>query len=276
MGYKNSRPVGGGDINQSYILHTTDGPYFVKCNHAELLSMFEAETEGLLELSRTNAVRVPKPLCTGTTHTEAYLVMEYIDLDSGKPLNYAVFGDQLAEQHRLIANQFGWRRDNTIGSTPQINTPADDWVDFFRLHRLGYQLRLVEENGASPMLIDKCRQLLDKLHQFFINYTPQPTLLHGDLWRGNVAADQNGDPVIYDPAVYYGDRETDIAMTTLFGGFAESFYAAYQQAWPLDPGYATRKHLYNLYHILNHLNLFGGSYEIQAQRMIDLLLSEIR
>jgi len=268
--------VTGGDINRSCILHTTDKSYFVKSNRPDLLDMFKAESDGLRELARAGAIRAPAPVCTGYTSDQAYSVMQLVELFVLGATSEARLGEQLAAQHRATTESFGWHRDNTIGSTPQINTLTDDWVDFFKLHRLGYQLNLAKDNGANAALIDKGGRLLHLLPHFFTGYQPIPSLLHGDLWRGNVAADNNDNPVIFDPAVYYGDREADIAMTELFGGFSHQFYAAYQNAWPLDPGYATRKHLYNLYHILNHYNLFGASYTAQAEHMIERLLSEVR
>ncbi len=171
--------------------------------------------------------------------------------------------------------RFGWGRENTIGSTPQINTPSDDWIEFWRERRLGKQLELAAHSGYCGRLQRQGERLLGKFAGLFAGYRPLPSLLHGDLWSGNYAADAEGNPVIYDPAPYYGDREADLAMTELFGGFGRAFYNAYQQAWPLDDGYRTRKTLYNLYHILNHLNLFGGGYLGQAESMIDSLLAEI-
>jgi len=268
--------VAGGDINRAGILHTTDKSYFVKSNRPELLHMFEAEADGLRELARAKAMRVPMALCAGGTSDLAYIVMEHINLARLTAKSESRFGKQLATQHRVTTDNFGWHRDNTIGSTTQINTLTDDWVSFFKLYRLGYQLNLARDKGAATALIDKGGQLLDSLRCFFTDYRPVPSLLHGDLWRGNVAADDNDNPVIFDPAVYYGDREADMAMTELFGGFSDQFYAAYQDAWLLDSAYTTRKHLYNLYHILNHYNLFGASYAAQAEHMIDRLLSELR
>ena len=177
--------------------------------------------------------------------------------------------------HRVCARAFGWDRDNTIGSTPQVNTADADWVSFLREQRLRYQLDLARANGADAGLLDGGERLLDALPRFFDSYYPHPSLLHGDLWGGNWSADAEGQPVIFDPAVYYGDREADLAMTELFGGFDDRFYHSYRQAWPLDAGYNSRKVLYNLYHVLNHYNLFGGGYARQAQGMIETLLAEL-
>jgi fructosamine-3-kinase len=177
--------------------------------------------------------------------------------------------------HRITRPAFGWVRDNTIGSTPQINTPADDWIGFWRDRRLRFQLELAVRNGAGGSLQAGGERLLDEFPRLFSSYTPVASLLHGDLWGGNQAYTRAGEPAIYDPAVYYGDRETDIAMTELFGGFGRDFYAAYREHYPLDEGYAVRRRLYNLYHVLNHFNMFGGGYLSQARGMLDSLLSEL-
>ncbi|OOY41228.1 hypothetical protein BOV91_12580, partial [Solemya velum gill symbiont] len=165
--------------------------------------------------------------------------------------------------HRKTADAFGWNLDNTIGSTPQLNDWNKSWINFWREQRLGYQLQLAGHQGSLQRQGEK---LLESFH-LLIDHAPQPSLLHGDLWGGNIGYDDSGNPVIFDPALYFGDREADIAMTELFGGFGREFYAAYNAAWPLDAGYPIRKKLYNLYHILNHLNLFGSGYLGQAEGM---------
>jgi protein-ribulosamine 3-kinase len=268
------RAVGGGCINEA--LHVRYGAveYFIKTNHARLLDMFEAEAAGLAELRRCDALRIPAPVCSGSDAQTAWLVLEYLPLGGGGDTR--ALGAGLAALHRITQDQYGWWRDNTIGSTPQVNTPSPDWIDFWRTQRLHYQLELAARNGHAGRLQSRGEQLLGCLHDLFADYTPVPSLLHGDLWGGNHAYTRSGEPAIFDPAVYYGDREADLAMTELFGGFGAGFYAAYEDAWPLDPGYPTRKTLYNLYHILNHLNLFGGGYLGQAQGMIDRLLAELR
>ena len=177
--------------------------------------------------------------------------------------------------HKVKQPYFGWQMDNTIGSTPQINDQTHDWLTFWREQRLGQQLKFAAQNGYSGRIQSRGEKLMDELDKLLENHQPHPSILHGDLWGGNAAADENGQPVIYDPACYYGDRETDLAMTELFGGFGRDFFAAYNAIYPVDSGYSTRKTLYNLYHILNHLNLFGGGYMGQAESMIDQLLSEI-
>lgn len=263
----------GGCINRSLALNGVDGRrFFVKINQAAQLTMFEAEAAGLAELIDAQAIRTPRPVTHGLAGEQSFLAMEWLGLsqhgDSRK------LGEQLATLHRKTWRAFGWWRDNTIGSTYQANPATNDWVDFYRDQRLRPQLDLAARHGAASGLIDGGERLIAYLNDFFTGYTPQPSLLHGDLWSGNTGFSE-GAPVIFDPAVYYGDRETDIAMTELFGGFTEAFYAAYNAAWPLDPGYSTRKRLYQLYHLLNHFNLFGDAYARQAQTVIDRLLAEV-
>lgn len=267
-----TQAVDGGCINSAYALSDGGRTFFVKLNHASRLDMFEAEAAGLNDILHSHSVCAPAPLCQGIATDEAYLVLEYLPL--GGRGSAGQLGRELAQMHRSQHDHFGWRRDNTIGATPQINTAEDDWARFWQQHRLGYQLQLAAHNGAR--IGPQGEQLLIRVPEFFSDYQPHPSLLHGDLWSGNTAFTETGQPVIFDPAVYYGDRETDLAMSELFGGFPAAFYAAYQEAWPLDPGYAIRKTLYNLYHILNHFNLFGGGYLAQARRMIAQLLSEVR
>lgn len=268
--------VGGGCINQAYCISDQQQHFFVKTNQADGLPMFAAEAAGLQEIDQSNTLRVPQPVCWGQNGQHAWLVLEYLDLNHRGRGNADKLGTGLAAMHQVTASQFGWTRDNTIGSTPQINTPSADWPGFWREHRLGYQLELAKTNGYNGKLQNLGEQLLDEIDQFFTAYSPRPALLHGDLWSGNFSYDHTGGPVLFDPAVYYGDREADIAMTELFGVFPERFYSAYRHEYPLDSGYNTRRVLYNLYHILNHLNLFGSGYRYQAEQMINFLLAEIR
>lgn len=270
---ESSRPLGGGCINQAYVVEGGGRRYFLKTNRAALADMFAAEAQGLAELEAAKALRVPHALATGSADGASFLVLEYLQL--GGSGDSAALGRQLAAQHRKTADAFGWFRDNTIGSTPQINTRTEDWLAFLRDRRLGFQLQLAGQNGLNPKLQDLGAQLLARLGEFFPGYRPLPSLLHGDLWGGNAAFTTAGEPVVFDPAVYYGDREADLAMTELFGGFSADFYAAYREAWAPDPGYAVRKSLYNLYHILNHANLFGGGYVSQAGNMLQRLLAEL-
>jgi fructosamine-3-kinase len=266
--------MAGGCINRACRISGTDqADYFIKFNRSALLPMFEAEAQALGEIAASKSLRVPEPICTGEHSGQSYLVMEYLPL-SGRA-DMPLLGAQLAAMHRCSATAYGWPIDNTIGSTPQPNQQQDDWVAFWREQRLGYQLELAARNAYRGELQRKGERLLADFPALFASYTPQPSLLHGDLWSGNYGGLEDSTPVIFDPALYYGDRETDIAMTTLFGGFGRDFYAAYNEAWPLDPGYSVRKTFYNIYHILNHLNLFGGGYQSQAINMIDQVLAEI-
>lgn len=268
------RPVGGGCINQAVVLRDASGQHlFVKLNAAAQLEMFEAEAAGLSAMAATRTIRVPQPLCTGVAGTESFIAMEYVPL-GGRQSDPTTAGRQLAAMHRSTWHAFGWERDNTIGATPQRNQPCSDWPRFWSEQRLGFQLELAARNGYRGRLQQRGERLLQACH-LLIDHAPVPSLLHGDLWSGNLGYAADGEPVIFDPACYYGDREADLAMTELFGGFGSEFRSAYEAAWPLAPGYAVRKTLYNLYHIINHLNLFGGGYLRQAEAMIDRLLADL-
>ena len=256
--------IGGGCINEAF---RWDG-YFIKTNSRECSDMFEAEKLGLLTLFRTMTVRVPQTVCSGTTSDRSFLILELLPLGSPDESSQANLGRQLAALHRSTGPDFGWIRDNYLGTTNQPNTATESWIDFLREYRLGYMLRLAANYGFSFRGADT---LLNNLDSFF-EEMPLPSLLHGDLWGGNASVLADGTPTIFDPAVYFGDRECDLAMTRLFGGFDAAFYRAYEEKWPLSPGNERRTDLYNLYHILNHSILFGGSYARQAQTMIDTLL----
>jgi len=265
--------TGGGCINQTLRVRYGADSYFVKLNSASRADMFAAEALGLRELQNSHTLRVPEAVCWGDDGESAYLVLEHLELGGRDDL--AALGEGLAAMHRVTRERFGWDTDNTIGSTLQINTCEHDWVDFWRTQRLQFQLQLAAENGHGGRLQSQGEKLLDAFPALFVGYSPPASLLHGDLWSGNYAFIRSGEPVIYDPAVYYGDREADLAMTELFGGFGADFYAAYRANYPLDAGYGARKTLYNLYHILNHLNIFGEGYRSQAYRMMDALLAEL-
>lgn len=273
---RSAAAVGGGCINTAHRLEGDAATYFVKTNDADKAAMFEAESAGLDEILASNTLRAPRPVAHGVSGDTAWLALEHIELGQGGQGSLKKLGEGLAAMHRVTREEFGWDRDNTIGSTPQVNTKEKDWVSFYRTHRLEYQLRLAAEHGHGGTFQRKAERLLSDLELFFRDYRPMASLLHGDLWGGNYGFDTAGNPVVFDPAVYYGDREADLAMTELFGGFGADFYAAYRERHPLDGGYAVRKHLYNLYHVLNHLNLFGGGYRSQAEGMIERLLAEIR
>ncbi|VAW69228.1 Ribulosamine/erythrulosamine 3-kinase potentially involved in protein deglycation [hydrothermal vent metagenome] len=269
--------LSGGCINQAYRVSNGVSQYFVKLNERHHLDMFEAEALSLHELSTSNTIRTPHPVCTGQTEDQAYLVLDFLTLTghTGSAISARILGQQLAAMHRTEASLFGWHRNNNIGSTPQNNQQQSQWIDFWREQRLLPQLHLAKQNGYGRPLSFISDRLLSDFDVLFESYQPVPSMLHGDLWGGNAAALADGTPVIFDPAFYYGDRETDIAMTHLFGGFSHDFYAAYNEAWPLDSGFAVRKTFYNLYHILNHLNLFGSGYLKQAISMAEQVLAEI-
>ena len=251
--------VGGGDINKAARVETADARYFVKWNSRPRLRMFQAEARGLNLLAAANALRIPRVIAV--IDQPAVLVLEWIDLGSNKSAAAEALGRGLAQQHRSIAEQYGLDHDNTIGSTPQRNTQTRSWIEFYRDRRLVAQRDLAQHNGY--LTSERARRLdrvLDRLEQWIDDNQVVPSLLHGDLWGGNYLIDAQSNPVLIDPAVYYGDREAEIAFTELFGGFGARFYTAYNEAWPLDRGYADRRDLYNLYHLLNHLNLFGEGY----------------
>jgi len=264
-------PVSGGDISAAWRLTSTNGDLFIKTGRKSSEDMFAAEADGLAELARSDSILVPRLIATGQCESLAFLALEWLQLEAASTPVHHLMGEQLAELHRTSSDRFGWHRDNTIGLTPQINTWHENWVDFYREHRLEYQLRLARDKGFKGDLQDRGSRLLKRLPIYFEHVEPVASLLHGDLWGGNWACCE-GRPVIFDPAVYYGDRETDIALTRLFGGFSTAFYDAYEAAWPLPDGHEERQHLYQLYHVLNHLNLFGSGYLGRAIGLMDKLL----
>jgi fructosamine-3-kinase len=255
----------GGCINQTTRISDGQRQFFVKTNTASCLEMFSAEAIALKQMYATNTIRVPQPTCWGMASDTAYLVMENLDL--GGRQDWEAMGRNLAAMHRVNCDRgFGWDQNNAIGSTPQINNWTNNWLDFWIEYRLGFQFSLARRKGWKSHIPEE--KIYKSLSRFFDNYQPQPSMVHGDLWGGN-AAFVDGEPVIFDPALYFGDREVDLAMTELFGGFPAPFYRAYEAAYPLDSGYQQRKTIYNLYHILNHFHLFGGGYGSQANQMIE-------
>ncbi|MEG3954253.1 fructosamine kinase family protein [Microcoleus sp. herbarium2] len=284
----NRHSVSGGCINQGYSISSSSRTYFAKINQASQIAMFEAEALGLQHMRATQTIRVPEPICWGTEGNSAYIVLEWLDLGSrGGERAWEEMGRKLAAMHKytppnppllrggeepnstLLRGAFGWDINNTIGSTVQINNWTVNWAEFWAERRIGYQLKLARRRGGH---FPQGERLLEVIPEFLAGHEPQPSLVHGDLWGGNAGVTSAGEPVIFDPAAYFGDREVDIAMTELFGGFPAEFYRGYNQVLPLDLGYEKRKTLYNLYHILNHFNLFGGSYASQANQMINRIL----
>ena len=249
--------------------------YFIKSGDTTVAPRLAAEAAGLAELALAG-MPVPKVVANVSTDSGAFLVLEHLDLraldrDSGR-----ILGGLLATLHAQTAEAFGGSRNNFIGPTPQDNAPHRTWPHFFAHRRLAPQLALAATHGMDRATLSAGEQLAADLAGFFTGYQPRPSLLHGDLWGGNAGAVGAAGAVVYDPAAYYGDREADIAMTELFGGFPDSFYAAYREQAPLDAGYETCKQLYNLYHVLNHYALFGEAYLGQARRMIARLNAELR
>jgi fructosamine-3-kinase len=271
---RTQRAVGGGCIHRALVIEDGSRRYFVKMNGEAAAPMFGAEADGLAAIAATGAIRVPAVICSGVERGDAFLVLEHLEM-GGRP-DPAALGRSLARMHRAAGPRYGWPRDNYIGATPQSNGMYDDWPRFYAERRLRPQLELARGNGASRRLHDEGMRLMEHVAAFFAGYHPEPSLLHGDLWGGNASYLADHTPVIFDPAVYWGDREADLAMTELFGGFGAGFYAAYDEAWPRDPGYETRRTLYNLYHVLNHFNLFGGGYGSQAEGMVGWLLAQLR
>lgn len=255
--------ISGGDVSQAARGCLANGAQLlVKWRSGSLPGLFTAERRGLELLRAAGALRVPEVLAHGeaTADCPAFIALEWLDTGSKSSKSAEALGKGLAVQHHILASSFGLDHDNFIGANPQPNHQGDNWISFFREQRLGFQMELAGRNGLLPT---KRAHRLDALLARLDDWLPaQPpaSLLHGDLWDGNWLTTAAGEAALIDPAVYYGHREADLAFTELFGGFPAAFYAAYQASWPLDSGYEDRKELYNLYHLLNHLNLFGESY----------------
>jgi fructosamine-3-kinase len=275
---RSAAPVGGGCIHAALRLQgdtaRASRTFFAKVNAPDREAMFAAEADGLAALAATRAVAVPRVIAHGADAGFSWLVLEWLDLQALDAKSGAALGAALARLHRLPRERFGWARDNFIGATPQVNGWSDDWHAFFRDRRLHAQLRLAARNRLPSKLIDRGERLAADCGAFFGAHRPRPSLLHGDLWGGNASA-VRGTPVVFDPAVYVGDREADLAMTELFGGFPREMLAAYAADFPPDDGYTVRRDLYNLYHVLNHANLFAGDYVAQSARSVERLLAEI-
>lgn len=257
-------PVTGGCIHRTCLLQLDDGRgVFLKSSSSAPPDMFETERQGLEALRAAGSLRAPEPLATGQTpRGERFLLLEAIT--TGRPGRrfWEEFGRGFAELHRTGGEQrFGFDADNYLGSTPQPNPWCDDWCTFFARHRLGHQLRLATQHKpANPDLRRLGERLVDGLEEWLGEPSEPAALLHGDLWSGNFMIDESGSPVVIDPAVYWGRREADLAMPRLFGGFDARFFSAYEEVWPLEAGAEDRLAIYELYHLLNHFNLFGGAY----------------
>jgi protein-ribulosamine 3-kinase len=262
--FRGGRPQSGGSISQAFVCEMENGQrVFVKIQPGDFLEAFAAEAAGLSAIANVKAITVPRVYGIAKQR-EAFsvIVMEAIECTSPNDDFFKLFGRQLAEFHRQSQYiKCGWETDNFIGSTKQPNSWNADWIEFFRENRLGYQLRQLRHRGlGSQLLRDKIVNLQVKLDVFLAGSAESPVLLHGDLWSGNFLCNKQRSPVLVDPAVYYGHREAEFGMLLLFGNCPESFYESYQSVWPLAEGWRRRAEVYRLYHLLNHLNLFGGSY----------------
>jgi len=266
--------LSGGDINHAALLNSGHTNWFLKYHQNSPEGMFAAEMRALTEIAESGVIKVPAPIAHGSDGNTAWLVLEHLELTSRG--SASDLGEQLAAMHELTFERYGWIQNNYIGSTPQFNSPCDNWARFWRDNRLKPQLDMAKAGGFGVGLLDIGERLLDSMDQLMDGHQPAASLLHGDLWAGNKAFTRQGQAVIFDPASYHGDRETDIAMTELFGGFGPDFYSAYRAHYPLPDGYSLRRDLYNLYHMLNHLNLFGSGYLSRCINMIDSLLAQIR
>ncbi|KAK4381192.1 Protein-ribulosamine 3-kinase, chloroplastic [Sesamum angolense] len=264
------RSVGGGCINRASRYDTDAGSFFVKTNRSIGPSMFEGEALGLNSMYETRSIRVPKPFKVGPLPTGgSYIIMEFIEFGASRG-DQSALGRRLAEMHKAAKSGkgFGFDVDNTIGSTPQINTWTSDWIEFYGVHRLGYQLKLARQQFGDSLIYEKGQRLVKNMAPLFDGAVIEPCLLHGDLWSGNISSDKNGDPVILDPACYYGHNEAEFGMSWC-AGFGGSFYSAYFEVMPKQPGFEQRRDLYMLYHYLNHYNLFGSGYRSSAMSIID-------
>lgn len=272
IGECDTRPVSGGDINTSYLVTTKARRYFVKTlKHPQAQAMHKAEADGLRALAQVGALAVPDIIGTGLCAAESFLVLSELELAA--PADWQGLAKGLAQLHQLSSERYGWPHDNFIGSSKQSNTYHANWSDFWWQQRLLPQLESAYANGYRQELEAHQGPLQRASEALLQAHRPTPVLVHGDLWSGNVGFVDNSQPAIFDPACYYGDREVDLAMSRLFGGFAASFYRAYSDELPLPPGDQQRETLYNLYHLLNHLNLFGGGYLPQCLRSIKQLAS---
>jgi len=262
-----ANPLSGGDINHAVrISLSTDQTIFVKWHPSPLKGMFPAEAFSLQMLAKADALRIPKVYFA----TEDYLALEWLGKGVRRAAVATQLGEGLAKQHRFTADKFGLTQDNFCGLTPQKNTRTDNWVTFFAENRLGAQMKIAAKQNHLPrQRARRLEKLIAHLGDFLPTHPPV-SLLHGDLWGGNWLVTASGEAALIDPAIYFGHREADIAFTEVFGGFPPEFYDAYQATWALDSGYQYRKDIYNLYHLLNHLNLFGEAYGHQ----VDIILKE--
>lgn len=255
----NTEIVAGGCINKTTCLQTNNGHFFLKENTIENQDLFEKETLGLSLLAEKSQIKTPMVFGQITDENYTYLVLEWIEKGAPSHIFWENFGNNLAHQHKQVQNHYGLDHHNHIGRLDQHNNFRIDWIDFFINERLLPQIKLGEtRNLIDPSLRNQFDSLFTRLDQLIP--TENPSLLHGDLWSGNFLCSSAGQPYVFDPAVYYGNREVELAFTQLFGGFDPFFYGAYEEAFPLTPGYQERVEIHNLYPLLVHVNLFGASY----------------
>lgn len=266
----NKKPLAGGEINRAFRIDDGYTAYFVKLNDAVPPELFRCEWNSLDHLDATNTIRVPKAICSGATLNGRFLVLAYLSFNDGTEQAWYTLGQQLAKLHQSQHQpMYGWDEDNFLGQSIQANSWHKKWSTFFAEQRIGWQLTILEDQGIHFGDID---HIVSGIKRRLIHHQPSAVLLHGDLWRGNVAFCDH-QPVVFDPASYFGDRETDIAMTELFGQFPHMFYQGYNAVWPLDVDYRDRRDIYNLYHLLNHVNHFGEPYREQASSCISRIIS---
>jgi len=262
--------VTGGSIASAYRIEAGARRVFVKCLDPTRLAVLETERAGLAALAATDCVATPAVEGLGCSGDKAWLALEWLDLKPPDADCFARFGLELARLHRQGHPRFGFEHDNFLGPSPQRNTWFEDWSAFFAEHRLAPQLERLA-HAARGFGGGQCDRVVQSWREHSATHRPAPSLLHGDLWRGNVAMLGDGRAVVFDPAVHYGDRECDLAMADLFGGFDPGFFSAYRGAWPLPDGWRERRRFYQLYHLLNHANLFGGHYIEICRKLIDRL-----
>lgn len=265
-----SSPLSGGCISNTYRVTFEDGlSYLIKINEHSPADMFITEAHGLQELRKANAIKVPEVIL----YDKDFILLEFIDTGAKKNDFFEEFGRKFAQLHKFSADEFGFYEDNYIGSTPQKNINDENtrrnWTNFYFNKRLLFQYKLAEKNGYTDSEFRKAFEMVtDKIESILQGSEETPSLLHGDLWSGNYMADESGEACLIDPAVYYGNREADLAMTKLFGGFSQTFYDSYNESFPLQEGWKYRENIYILYHVLNHLNLFGSGYYAHALSLI--------
>lgn len=265
---KEYRMLGGGSINVAVQINSDAGSYFIKYNTKDLEGMFEAEVKGLEILKESEAVRIPEVMGYGRRDGRDYLVLEYISPSRPSMGYWEGLGQKLAKLHQVSSDKYGLRFNNYIGSLRQSNEQCDDWIQFFIEKRLNVQAGLALYNELiSWDLYEKFQQFYKKIPDLLPS--EKPSLLHGDLWSGNVMTDEKGQPCLIDPAVYYGNREAEMAFTTLFGGFDSRFYQAYHEAFPLQPRFDERVPIYNIYPLMVHVNLFGLSYLAPVEKILN-------